>query len=102
MTLQCLVCECGRVLLQKAHFPIHRGMGGRSEEEDAKLPKVWLCLFCHNRMHHGEPWTIARLIERAPAYWKEAGEWDVAQPVFETWLAKQEYLRAMREVEEPT
>jgi len=75
---------CGRRGPSESHhFPLTRRFG------TATVP---LCRVCHTAAHWGR--LTERLIERAPAYWKAAGEWESNHEVFERWLAKREYRRA--------
>ena len=92
----CLCCGW-RGVIQNAHFPVDKGMGGRSKLEDARLPRVPLCLWCHDRLHHADPGVERALEERAPDWWIQCGCWDLARPLFENWQARRAYLRALKE-----
>ena len=92
----CLVCGRDHPV-QDAHFPVARGAGGRSKACDARLPRIPLCLWCHDRQHHADP-EVERIIEaKAPDWWIQCGCWELARPLFEKWQARQAYLRALKE-----
>ena len=90
MNAPCLLC--GRAS-HEAHWPIAKGMGGRSAEEEAKLPRVPLCFHHHIEREHieNDKATINRLIRKAPLYWQSIGKWDDYRETFERWLALKEY-----------
>ena len=93
------VClTCGRDFgVQQAHFPVDKGMGGRSKAEDALLPRVPLCLWCPDWLHRADPIVEERLEAKAPDWWIQCGCWDFARPLFEKWQARRAYLRALKE-----
>ena len=93
MQAPCL-CGCGRGPCDAAHFPVAKGMGGRSKEEDDKLPRVPLWWECHVALHTGDRDMTARVIAKAETYWRQTGQWELAKPLFEAYLAKRAYLEA--------
>jgi hypothetical protein len=91
----CLACEKAKAT-DHAHFPRAVGMG-RSRKKVVDLPRVWMCRECHvNKQHAGHEQTIRTLIEKAPMYWRETGQWEQAKEIFEAWVSRRDYLRAVR------
>lgn len=90
----CLIC--GR-RAENAHWPLAVGMGRNRKK--VNLPTVPLCPE-HHRLGpgnaHADGWVTDRLIELAPAWWQETGQWDTARPLFETWLGRREFVRGTR------
>lgn len=52
-----------------------------------------VCICCGRPATNGDRETRARLLMRAPDYWRGAGEWDDVRETFETYVARLE-LRA--------
>ena len=95
---RCVCCQKAKAT-DEAHWPIAKGMGGRSKAEDAKLPRLPLCHECHMAEHKYVN-VRERLIEVAPEYWRWVGKWDENREVFETWLSglrlKQQFMEAQK------
>ena len=91
MSEPCLCC--GMPSTDDAHFPIHRGMGGRPGND--YLPMVRLCHKCHMSQHAGNERTILTLICKAPGWWQSKGEWTEAEPFFRRYMARREYREAV-------
>lgn len=85
---RCLIC--GRTPADNHHFPLTRRYGKST---------VPLCRLHHTEAHWGDVEVIELLIKRAPAYWMEHGKWEEAGPVFDTWMSKRAYRRAVAWVE---
>ena len=87
---RCLLCASSQT--ENVHFPVSKGMGGRSKEEDEKLPKIRLCVPCNRfGLHKGDHEIVEALIERSPLCWKVQGTWEGYQEVFELWLSLWRY-----------
>ena len=95
--LPCLVCG-KHGPSHEAHWPVAKGMGGRSPEEESKLPKVPMCFECHIGGEHtsASERVTKRLIARAPGYWQDRGEWEAYQETFERWASLYEHKRGQR------
>jgi hypothetical protein len=89
------LCGCGRGPCDEAHFPKHTGLGRKRRKDDG-LPKVPLYHACHMRLHSGDPEMTARVIAKAETYWRQSGQWELARPYFEAYMAKRAYLEAVR------
>lgn len=91
--MECL-CECGRQATDDAHFPKHTG-AGRKRREDDGLPRIPLCHQCHMALHVADRETTETVIAKAPDWWKSRGEWETAEPFFEVYMGRREYLAMM-------
>ena len=90
--MRCLVCLSDAT--DPHHWPEQVGMG-RSRKK-VNLPEVPLCRTCHDKYHDGCQSVCDELIRQAPAYWRSRGEWEWARPYLERFVARREYLGAMR------
>lgn len=94
MNGHCLICGRGGTL-HDCHWPIAKGMGGRSKAEDAKLPRVPMCFRHHIEGEHGADHDIIEiLIARAPGYWESIGKWEQYRETFEKWVELYRYKQA--------
>lgn len=85
----CLVC--GRPATDLHHWPETIGMG-RNRKRHPELPTVPVCRSCH--MRAGDADVIEALIAKAPGYWRARGEWERAEPYYERFVARREYMTA--------
>ena len=93
-TVRCLVCG-SHFQVERAHWPYAVGMGRNRKQ--VELPKLPLCVRCHEfGQHLGDEEIICKLIERAPFYWQEQGEWEDARPWFERYMSRRRYLDMVR------
>jgi hypothetical protein len=76
---------CGRQACDLHHWPKTRRYG------DVTVP---LCRVCHAKMHSGDRDVTARVIAKAETYWRQTGQWALAKPLFEAYMAKREYIAA--------
>jgi hypothetical protein len=94
ITVRCLVCG-SHSQVERAHWPYAVGMG-RSRKK-VELPTLPICVRCHEfGQHLGDEEITRKLIDRAPAYWQEMDEWEFARPYYERFVARLEYLEAVR------
>lgn len=91
---RCLSCG-SHFQIERAHWPKAVGMGRNRKK--VKLPTLPLCVRCHEfGVHVGDEEITCKLIDRAPGYWQDMGEWERAEPLFDRWLSRREYLEAVR------
>ena len=90
--MRCLVCLSDAT--DSHHWPEQIGMGRNRKK--VNLPTVPLCRVCHDRYHDGHQGVVDELVRQAPAYWQSRGEWEWARPYLERFVARREYLGAMR------
>jgi len=43
----------------------------------------------------GDEEVTCKLIDRAPGYWMDMGEWEFAEPFFERYMSRRMYLEAV-------
>ena len=94
VTDPCLVCG-STYQVENAHWPKAVGIG-RSRKK-VKLPTLPICIRCHEfGQHMGDETITLTLIAKAPDWWRMHDEWEFARPWYERFVAKREYLEAVR------
>ena len=68
---------------------------GRNRKKHPELPTVYICRECHDLAEDNDEATVNRLIEKAPKYWTETGQMELAYPYFARFLARREYIRSV-------
>ena len=91
--MNCLICGSS-YQVENAHWPSAVGLG-RSRKKHPELPVIPLCSECHKSQHAGDEETVQQIIERAPRYWTETGQMELAYPYYARFLARREYIRSV-------